>query len=293
MRYSLFSRFRGTLLGAALGESFGSLSTKQLYHPSIGGKMAIRGAESLIGLGRLDVDDWQKRLILEFPQNTVNLISTGAIVGTLPIMLFSHEYKAKLRNNLQQVASIWQDDLELRDGALAVGYAIAQSLKEKLAVTTLIPKTIAFLQNSQTRLVQQLLAVQTLLEQEAGLEMAITKLCRDAQPNITPIALAFYCFLSTLEDFRLSMTRAARTNYQPQSTCCLVGALSGAYNSTVGIPLGWRIARSQTSWEINSATQLQLADQLFAVWSGVYEVSSALQVHQSSAIASPCIIQSR
>lgn len=293
MRYSLLSRFRGTLVGAALGENFGS-HKEQHHHPSEGCKMAIRGAESLIGLGRLDVEDWRKRLILELPkQDTVNLISTGTIMAILPLVLFSHEYKAKLRQNLQQLTSIWQNDLELRDGALAVGYAIAQSLREKLKAATLIPKTIAFVQESQTPLVQQLLAVQTLLEQGAGLEMAVTTLCRDAQPNITPIALAFYCFLGTLEDFRLSVTRASRTGYRPQMTCYLAGALSGAYNSIVGIPVGWRVDGSETSRE-NSATQLlRLADQLLAVWSGVYDTSTALQVQMSSAVASPRVIQPR
>lgn len=299
MRYSLVSRFRGTLVGAALGETFGFHSTKQPRQPTSGGKMAVTGAQSLIYLGIFDLEDWRKRLIAQFSEgDLMNTVSGGAIMATLPLVLFSHEYKAKLRQNLQQLVSIWQSDpvggAPLLDGALAVGYAIAQCLREKLNPATLIPKTLAFVQDSQTPLVQHLAQVQTLLEQGAGLEMALTQLCRDAHPHSTPIALAFYCFLSTLEDFRLSVTRAARTGYQPQITCYLAGALSGAYNSSAGIPVGWRVALNQPSWGKTQATQLvQLADQLLAVWSGVYETCTTPQIPQGSAVASPRVIQPR
>lgn len=265
--------------------------------------MAVKGAESLIKLGRFDLDDWQRRLTCELTEaDSINAVAYQAMIAVLPLVLFSHEYKAKLRQNLQQLVGIWQQEpvgvgteaLPLLHGALAIGYAIAQSLREKLEPATLIPKTLTFLQDTETPLAQQLSTVQTLLEQGASLEVASSQLCRDAQPNSTPIALAFYCFLSTLEDFRLSVSRAARTRYQPQMTCGLTGALSGAYNSTAGIPVGWRVAWQQPNWGMSEATQiLQLADQLLAVWSGVYATSTVEQVPIFSAVASPRVIQPR
>lgn len=295
MRYSLLSRFRGTLLGAAFGD-FTPLSKKQSQQPPSWGKMAVWGAESLIERGKFDFADWRHltEKFLEIDASSANTPTPGAIIATLPIVLFSHEYKAKLRQNLEQVVSIWQDEPELRDGALAVGYAIAQCLREKLNRATLIPKTLAFLGDSQTPLVQQLEQVQILLAENASLEIAIAQLCRNAQPQSTPIALGFYCFLSTLEDFRLSVARAARSGYQPPITCAIAGALSGAYNSTVGIPMGWRLSWNQPKWGIASDAQLfQLADNLLAVWSGVYDASTAKQVQQISAVAAPHVIQRR
>ncbi len=295
MRYSLLSRFRGTLLGAALGD-FASQGKKQSQQPTSWGKMAVWGAQSLIGQGKFDLADWRHltEKFLEIDANSADAPTPGAIIATLPIVLFSHEYKAKLRQNLEQVVSIWQDEPELRDGALAVGYAIAQCLREKLNPATLIPKTLAFLGDSQTPLVQQLEQVQILLEENAGLELAHAQLCRNAQPQSTPIALGFYCFLSTLEDFRLSIARAARSGYQPPITCAITGALSGAYNSTVGIPAAWRLSWNQPNWGISSDAQLfQLADNLLAVWSGVYDASTAIQVQQMSAVAAPRVIQPR
>ncbi|MBD1899075.1 ADP-ribosylglycohydrolase family protein [Trichocoleus sp. DQ-A3] len=295
MRYSLLSRFRGTLLGAAFGD-FTPLSKKQSQQPTSWGKMAVWGAESLIEQGKFDFADWRHltEKFLEIDASSANVPTPGAIIATLPIVLFSHEYKAKLRQNLEQVVSIWQDEPELRDGALAVGYAIAQCLREKLNRATLIPKTLAFLADSQTPLVQQLEQVQILLAENASLELARTQLCRNPQPQSTPIALGFYCFLSTLEDFRLSVARAARSGYQPPITCAIAGALSGAYNGTVGIPAGWRLSWNQPKWGITSDAQLfQLADNLLAVWSGVYDASTAKPVQQISAVAAPHVIQRR
>ena len=60
MRYSPISRFRGTFLGAFLG---GSLATGGIHSQSYPdfGRMTVLGTESLIALGRLDLDDWIAR----------------------------------------------------------------------------------------------------------------------------------------------------------------------------------------------------------------------------------------
>ncbi len=166
MRYSVASRFRGTLLGAFLGESLASNRETQYETRLDFGKMALLGTESLITLGRLDLNDW----IMRQQQESLHLdasdaISIEVILATLPVALFFHDNTIKLRQNLLHVLQIWENDPLLRDGTLAVGYAIAQSLTEKLDPLTLIPQTIAFLRETPTSIPQQLLKVQTLLEQ--------------------------------------------------------------------------------------------------------------------------------
>lgn len=300
MRYSLSSRFRGTLLGAALGENFASHVKRQSQQLDGWHKMAVLGAESLIQLGRFDLDDWRALFLRESStQNTMNHVSTKAIIATLPIALFYHENEIKMRQNVQQLVAVWQDDPVSRDGALAVGYATLVSLTEKLNPAELIPQTIAFLGERQNQMSQQLAQVQTLLEQGAGLERAVTQLGRNAQPS-TPIALAFYCFLSTLEDLGLSVRRAARAGYQPQITSAITGALSGAYNSTAGIPISWRMALSRpdaklTAWGMTTeAEMLQLSDSLVAVWSGVYDqVTHPTELTPVAAIAAPRVMRLR
>lgn len=308
MRYSLCSRFRGTLLGAAVGEMVGTpaFSVKADCQWE---RLAVLGTQSLIRLGRFDVEDWRdtfdKNLILRqshasSEQNAMDRASTKAILATIPLVLFYHENEIKLRQNVQQVMEVWQDDPVNRNGALAVGYAMLQALTEKLNSSELIPQIIAFLGEPQTQLGQDLVQVQTLLEQGSGLERAISQLVRNAQPS-TPIALAFYCFLSTLEDLPLSVRRAARTPYQPQITSAITGALSGAYNSTAGIPASLRMAltRSDTkplaAWGMTTEAQmLELSDSLLAVWSGTYAQATHLtQLTPIAAIAAPRVIRPR
>ncbi len=296
MRYPLSSRFRATLIGAAIGQTLVLSGTSEdKENPGLTEwRLAVLGTQSLIKLGRFDLDDWRDAF-----GEMINCVSTKAIISTLPLALLYHENETKLRQNLQLVATCWQDDQVNRDSALAVGYAIAQSLTEKLNVADLIPQTIAFL-GPETELAQQLVQVQLLLEQRAGLERVQSLLGRQPQPT-TPIALAFYYFLSTLEDLRLSVMRATQNVYQPQLTTAITGALSGAYNSMAGIPASLRMkltgvdAKPLAAWGIkNEAEMLRLADSLFAVWSGVYDQNSRLiELTQVAAIAAPRVIRSR
>ena len=321
MRYSLSSRFGATFVGAVIGEMIGSskgVSIRRFSYPNaikshqeellrrveqqkypveakyLGGRLAIIGAERLIQLGRFDLDDWHNAFTKDLlAQDTIKCNSTTAILATLPIALFYHESEIKLRQNLQlALKAVGQDDALIRDGALAVGYAIALSLNEKINPATLIPQVITFL-GEPHQITQQLLQVQTLLNQQAGLERAI------AVSKDTPIALAFYCFLSSLEDFRLSTLRAAQTDYQPQITTAIAGALSGAYNSISGIPINWRMALSRfekqlAGWETIEVDMLQVSDSLVSVWSGVYDqVTHPTDSNSVAAIASPRVIKPR
>ena len=157
---------------------------------------------------------------------------------------------------------VWHNENqpEWETAILAVGYTIARALKEKLDPATAIEQTIAYLKTDNA-LTELLLQVQILLEKGADLETATTHLCKSATAlrerqgegekklqtesivnpgNFIPIALAFYCFLNTPEDLRLSVVRAARCGIAGQLTCALTGALSGAYNGVGAIPVEWR-----------------------------------------------------
>ncbi|MCL1474755.1 ADP-ribosylglycohydrolase family protein [Argonema antarcticum] len=337
MRYSLLSRFRGALLGAAIGEIWGAYGESWQQGvkepsglPSSWGRLVVRGTEGLIRQGKLDLADWGepslgKRPLTESGKAYEEASFSGyaspntdetytkydhksaagsGIVATVPVALFFHEDEVKLRQNLQQVADVWQDDSVLKDGTLAIGYAIALALKERLDPATLIPEILIYL-DVETPLVHQLRQVQTLLEEGAGLEMTLETLMprhSAPRPNVA-IALAFYCFLSTLEDLRLSVVRAARCP-QPEITIALTGALSGAYNSIAGIPVGWRLALGKqkdensplaTLWGLHSETELlRLAARLLAAWSGVCDAEKFLiDTSLVSAVAAPKVIKPR
>lgn len=312
MRYSLGSRFKGTMLGALLGENTASSHRNQLQGartlkvtPLQWTDMAIECASSLISLGRFDQQDWQKAK----QQELTNLEdSYGAILATLPVALFFHENPIKLRHNLLLAAEIWQNEPIVRDGILAVGYAIAQSLTEKLTSISLISQTISFIGETSTDLPQQLLKINNLLEDGAGLERVQTEFSKEEKLSRS-IAVAFYCFLSTLEDFRLSVLRAIHNSHHSQEISAITGALSGAYNSVVGIPITWQVMLVQansTEGQVSSSRRMvELAEALVAVWSGVYDLAlrpvmvteeeSAIALHLVSlqATAAPRVIKSR
>ena len=314
MQYSLLSRFRGALLGSLIGEILGSSSllpsrllrkssqaqdNKSLVAaPTIAqlnwSQIATCGIESLIERGRLDMEDWQlhssKILSLDLLKNMAN--SSEAALATLPIALFFHDEPNKLQQQLQQATAFWQNQTDENEGVLVVGYAIALALTEKLK-SNLIPQILSLLGNAKTPLGQQLQQVQTLINSGATLDRAVSQLRQETKllgakaDSITAISLAFYCFLSTPEDLRLCLCRASRISHQPQLTAALTGAIAGAYNSNIGIPVGWRLAANQ----INIITQrLQLAERLFAVWSGAYDVS-VVEPFPWAAIAAPRVIR--
>ena len=298
MRYSLGSRFKGTIMGTLLGEIVLSRN-RNLHHLNYQHVQNIRlGAESLIELGRFDIDIWLKRQQQECGNlNASNNVLLEAVLTCLPVILFFHENTAKLRLNLQLVVKVSQDNKIVQDGILAIGYAIAQSLTEKLAPHTLIPETVAFLGETTSNLPQQLLKVNNLLSQGAGLEKVQAELSKVEELSNT-IPMAFYCFLSTLEDFRLSLLRSEQIESPSLTISMITGALSGAYNSTGGIPVTWQILLSQTelpeSRVNNFLLLLNLADLLLAVWSGVYNFDLHLkEVIVENAVAAPRVIRLR
>jgi ADP-ribosylglycohydrolase len=301
------------------------------------GRLAVVCAQSLIRCNGLDVKDWHDtweafaksevydRQNIEFQSI---LHPCEAAVAALPAAMFFHENTAKLREKLMLATEVWQNQNvpELQTGVLAVGYAIARSLKEKLDPTTAMTQTITYLEIDNA-LTELLLQVKILIEQGADLERAATHLCKTAtalrksrgegeknsQENsivnpatFLPIAIAFYCFLSTPEDLRLSVVRAARCGIAGQLTCTLTGALSGAFNGAAAIPVEWRQALS-TAGEVRSATQgpessiggtgsdakiVELANHLFAVWAGVYSPNTGSEsATRTPVVTAPYVIR--
>lgn len=282
MRYSISSRFRGAVLGAMLGEKISTHSRQISIFQAA--NCLIPGMRSLIELGRFEQQNWQEKLLAE------TLTSEFAPTIAIPLSLFYHENELKLRQNLLAAsASIWQNEPIIQESILAVGYAIAQALSEKLTAAQLIPHILSFIETPQTDLTQKLILVQTLLTQKAGLESALTQLAAN-EPYTTAIALGFYCFLSNQEDFSLAVKRALRLQ-QPLSSA-VAGALSGAYNSSSNIPSSWHaLYTHQTSTE---KEVLQLSDSLVAVWSGVYEDKVyRAEVITKAVVAAPGVIRSR
>ena len=325
-----------TLSGATLYSPKSKILTGK--HSSECGRLAVACAQSLIRCNGLDLKDWgdtweafAKSEI--YPERSTEFQSMlnpcEAAVAALPCAMFFHENKAKLGEKIMLATDVWPNEnkAELQTAVLAIGYAIARSLKQRLDPGTAIEQTIAYLKTDNA-LTELLLQVQILLEQGADLETATTHLCKSATAlrerqdegekktqtnsivnpgNFIPIALAFYCFLNTPEDLRLSVVRAARCGIAGQLTCALTGALSGAYNGAAAIPVEWRQVssavesrplaegREPSVWGTGSDAKIvELANNLFAVWAGVYSPSAGLDsAALARSVAAPYVIRPR
>ncbi|NJO40115.1 MAG: ADP-ribosylglycohydrolase family protein [Cyanobacteria bacterium RU_5_0] len=311
------SRFRGALLGAALGEILGAN-----YQNRIDAKLSTCWLEveqwgfasvNQIGWGQLAIDTLD-RLVQNQPvlaQDAIlNQFETepplaGWAIATLPIALFHHDDPDKLRFHLEQAIGKLPASASAL-GALIVGYTLSLALREQFHPHSLIPRlqTDLEIKSHHPRLAHQLNQVQTWMAQTVGIT-AVKSLLRDnpVDPvdDLTPIALALYSFLSTPTEARLSILRAIQLQYQPPVTGAIAGALSGAYRSFTGLPLNWRRGLGQFSsafplsqlWSLPSeADLLHYADRLWAVWSGAANPADWLQhPHFHTITASPHLIR--
>jgi len=281
MRYSLLSRFKGTLFGAAIAAR-DPKSTQDL-------ERSLLGIESLISCGKLDLEHWTDPIGITNQSRDNVFSSSTAIIASLPIMLFFHEDELALGKKLHQAAQVWQQPPETTMGMLAIGYAIAQALKEKLQPQNLIPQICNYLATTSSdsdNFRQQLAQVQRLLVEPVGLERTINQLSPKNNSSNANIALVFYFFLSMPEDFRLCLGRIKQQIGIDSSLGVVVGALSGAYNGSAGIP----VVQQQT---IADSQKLRfLAENLLAVWSGA-NLTNRADWGQSLAIAAPRVIQPR
>jgi ADP-ribosylglycohydrolase len=280
MKHLLLNRFQGALIGGSVVYiSPYQIAPNQLVldtAPTI-----ISGINSLIYPDRFVAQNWAKSV------NSDIHSPDRLMVAMLPLMLFFHDDRVKLREILIEVSHGWQLDWETCSSAIAIGYIISRSLTESFDAQTIIPQLLDEMNNLHPLLFQSLSTIAELLEQPSSLHQ-ITQRLTTTHPIITPTVLAIYCALSTPEDFSLSTRRAYHTKNRSPLTCALTGILAGAQNSLAGIPLnGYLATQDRTRW-------LSAAENLLNAWAGVYhEYSSQSLSSYPLSVAAPRVMQRR
>lgn len=126
-----------------------------------------------------------------------------------------------------------------------------------------------------------------------SLQQITEQLSSKDQFQATAIALAWYCFVTTPHDFKLSVQRAARVDSKlAWLTITLTSTLSGAYNGMTVILDNWRTDVEQNqSWQLENHLLLKL----LRFWLGVYDVEQNYGAYnlELDAIALPQFIQTR
>lgn len=297
--------------------------TQTRQAPFAWGKVAVRWAEALVQYG-----NWRE-LELDPPaelagspgreQETARgsdqpVSGAELAIAALPIVLFLHDNPLRLQQVLSQIATQWRIDPTEIEAVWIVSQALISILKEPMTPFNLLPKLVDQIrqhgkpQDFQSGFVSALEQVQTFLQSGASLRTATLQFqtarpasARPASASVYSmttgaVCLALYCFLSTPDDFRLALLRAGQAGGSPQIVCGLTGALAGAYSSTAGLPLVWRLVKTEAStvlsWGVTGDQIKQLATQLFWVWSGVYELNTSSGAG-IPAIAAPGVIRLR
>ncbi|MCY7366758.1 MAG: hypothetical protein LH474_01225 [Chamaesiphon sp.] len=280
MKHLLLNRFQGALIGGNITYiSPYQIVPNQLVLNTT--PILISGIDSLIRYDRFEPQDWAKNI-------AIDIISPDrSMVAMLPLMLFFHDNRIKLREILIDVSHAWQLDWETCSSAIAIGYIISRSLTESFNPQTIISQLLDEMNNLHPLLFQSLSTIAQLSEQSSSLYQ-ITKRLTTTHPIMTPTILAIYCALSTPADFGLATRRAYHTKNRSPLTCALTGILSGAQNSITGIPLNGDLAtQDRAQWLLG-------AENLLNAWAGVYhEHSSQPMAIYPLSVAAPKVMQRR
>jgi ADP-ribosylglycohydrolase len=280
MKHLLLNRFQGALIGGnIIYINSDQITPNRLIVDTT--LVLTSGITSLIYHDQFVAQDWAKSI------NSDISSPDRSIVAMLPLMLFFHDDRIKLREILIDVSQSWQLDWETCSSAIAIGYIISRSLTESFDAQTIIPQLLDEMNNLHPLLFQDLSKISELLEQSSSLHQ-ITQRLTTAHPIVTPTILAIYCALSTPEDFSLSTRRAYHTRNRSPLTCALTGILAGAQNSLTGIPLnGYLATQDRLEW-------LLAAENLLNAWAGVYhEHSSQPPASYPLSVAAPRVMQRR
>ncbi|MEO0375231.1 MAG: ADP-ribosylglycohydrolase family protein [Cyanobacteria bacterium P01_A01_bin.17] len=276
MPYSLINRFGGALTGALVGEI--------LPRPTPTEQPQERGdRDRVVSSLSFAIATSAQSLIATRSAPPLVTETNGAIASTIPIALYFHDNAQKLRQAIMNAIP-----QAIQDEGFVVAESIAAALKTQMVPFKLLPELVQLLPDET--LSQKLRQVQILLTRRDSLAIAIQKL-GDPQQIEVAVSLAFYCWLSTAEQFQLSVLRAHRIPNVSPLTLLLTGAFSGALNGRVGIPQAWLEAGASQ----NDLQRMEVsANQLLAAWSGCYQVEpDAVNGMDGVAIASPGILRPR
>ena len=280
MEHLLLNRFQGALIGGNIIyiNSYQLTPNRLIVDTS---PALIRGIDCLSERDRFESQVYAQHVAIDIAS------PDRSMVAMLPLMLFFHDDRVKLREILINVSHAWQLDWETCSSAIAIGYIISRSLTESFNPQTIISQLLDEMNNLHPTLFQSLSTIAELLEQPSSLYQ-ITQRLTITHPIITPTILAIYCALSTPADFSLSTRRAYHTKNRSPLTCALTGMLSGAQNSITSIPLHGDLAtQDRAQW-------LLAAEKLLNAWAGVYhDYSSQPTSTYPLAIAAPKVMQRR
>ena len=304
MQYSLLNRFRGLSLGVAALESrlqINGLSEAQQSVSAPPGNpqsplqrigwsqeitasiQALMASESLMPISTLlDQEDEIARQMARI----------------LPLALFWHDNLSQWQQRVYEQL-LPEADPDLQAGVMGIGVAIATICTEKVSPQHFIPHLLQQDWVRGTALQSQLSQVQAYLQNHASLMTVQSQFEpeADANPLISAIAMAFYCWLSTPDSFSLTLSRTLTLSHFSQLTALIASALSGLSNGMSGIPLHWQQALLASGpSQLSRQDSLAQADQLLTFWAGYYDQQPSFSLPtqlEQTALSAPGVLRPR
>ena len=272
----LVDKFPGGILGSVLGDILANNFQTQIHSNSLSDSIKLSSwtQMSLESLNLLSKDnlgkiDWFAAYSSFLPAKFNGEIGCSELaVASLPIVLFFHDQPNVLREYLSEIATLSQEP-NCFAKLWIWSYGISLVLQGNIEIKELISMLLSLKEAEKTSLGKQLETIQKLLCEQASLKQVEGKLGAKEEFNSLAMAQALYCFLSTPEQFYLSVSRSMQMKSQPQLTATLTGAIAGIYNSWFGIPIDWRL-NPQLS-KVNAEYQVsKQVEQVVNNWLGVY-----------------------
>ncbi|WP_198649034.1 hypothetical protein [Cyanothece sp. BG0011] len=211
--------------------------------------------------------------------NQDSLISSGELIlKILPLILFFHETKTLLSEQLEKIQKINQIPQSLIEDTLLfqqiIKFIFNQGQQPLINILTISPtgKNIEKLVNNKTQL--------------SDLKKQFWK---KSLLDSNYLVLSLYCFYRTPDNFKLSVLQASQ--FKNPVILGLTAVLSGAYNGYSGIPVSWRLNNKDNLRD-------QQIRQLWAKWTGMDEplktirpienqVINGLEVNQRQVLPKP------
>ncbi len=238
----------------------------------------MESAKSLIRCGGMDLRDW---LPHQIATESGGISLATRLLALLPIILFYHEDEYWLEKQLKNAMNHLPAGQFKEADIMVICWAIAHVITKKRSAKTTINDLIKSIENAgitDDLIGKNLTKINGLLAECPSLATVGDRLNKNNHSESAAIYLALYCFLSTPEQFQISIQRAAQTHPEPNLTKLLTAALSGAYNSHAGITMTRQLMESNHLSPNRYNIQLiTVADRLYATWLGLYSVDKHME----------------
>lgn len=295
MHYNTYDRFCGSWWGSIIGQTITHQADNPFTQPWL---LTRRQIAQLLLEHKLTITNYSNTTNLT---DLIDLKYNSNLLALLPLIIFSPDEPDlcnKFREKQHLKSANYFDNIYCSQQVLIWNYlltTISNNRFNSLSQPGLIEEILNQDQMPESSLTDKLQLVFQGIQRGDSLTQTVEQISTTEQPEATAIALAWYCFATTPQDFKLSVGRAARIDSKINSNqggliTALTGTLSGAYNGMKIISQGWKTEQEE-HWHAEN----QLLTKLFKSWLGIYAVEEN-QVYYNvnlDVIAPPRLIQPR